>query len=88
MTGDTVTAAPRVTRSTSIHTLAVAGIAVTIGAQIVYPLVQGSTRDMTTVVVLCAGVVAMAADAIGRRGALRGIPVILAVARSLSLIHI
>ncbi|GAA1462265.1 carotenoid biosynthesis protein [Williamsia maris] len=80
MTGDTATAPPRTVRSPSIHTLAVAGLAVTIGAQIVYPLVHGSTRDATTMVVLCAGVVAMAADAIGRRGALRGGLVIVTIA--------
>ncbi|GGF29422.1 carotenoid biosynthesis protein [Williamsia phyllosphaerae] len=80
MTRGTATAPDRTTRSASTHTVAVAGLAVTIGAQIVYPLVHGSNRDITTMVVLCAGVVAMAADAIGRRGALRGAVVIVAIA--------
>ncbi len=76
----TQTVAPtRMTPSGRIHRLALAALAVSIGAQIVYPLVNGSVRDAITIVVLCAGVVALAADAIRRRGLLRGVVIILTI---------
>ncbi|MBT0565275.1 carotenoid biosynthesis protein [Williamsia sp. CHRR-6] len=43
-------------------------IGASIAAQIVYPLVSGSTRDAATVVVVCAAALAMACDAVARRG--------------------
>lgn len=66
-------------RPDALSSAAITAVVVTIGAQIVYPLVHGSARDAATIVVLCSAAVAMAADALRRRGALHGALVIISV---------
>ncbi|MGJ0120846.1 carotenoid biosynthesis protein [Williamsia sp. MIQD14] len=73
--------APTAARATTGTARAVSLVAVAawVLAQIVYSLVEGSARDTATMVVLCAGSIAMIVDVIGRRGVGRGVTVIAAV---------
>jgi putative membrane protein len=60
--------------------LSTALVAVSIAAQIVYPLVEGSSRDRATVVVVLASAAAMIAHAAARLGAPKTIAVFVATA--------
>lgn len=55
-------------------------LAVSIAAQIAYPLVEGTTRDQVTVVVVLASAAAMAVHAAARLGGVRAVAVVAATA--------
>lgn len=72
------TAARDITGTARVVSLA--AVAAWVLAQIVYTLVEGSARDAATVVVLCAGSIAMIVDVVARRGVGRAVAIIAPVA--------